>query len=72
MLFCGVDIGTTNLKITLIDEESRVLWKRVVATPRTSDEYGIATDPDAVLRAIENLIVEGCLSVSASGLLAAI
>lgn len=72
MLFCGVDIGTTNLKITLIDEEFRVLWKRVVATPRTSDEYGIATDPDAVLRAIENLIVEGCLSVSASGLLAAI
>jgi xylulokinase len=72
MLFCGVDIGTTNLKVTLIDGECRVLWTRVVATPRTSDEYGVVTDPDAVLSAVENLIVDGCLSVGAGRQLAAI
>ena len=72
MLFCGVDIGTTNLKVTLIDGGSRVLWTRVVATPRTSDAYGVATDPDAVLRAVETLIVEGCGSAGTGRRLAAI
>jgi xylulokinase len=72
MLFCGVDIGTTNLKITLIGEDSRVVWTRVVPTPRTSDGYGVATDADAVLGVVERLIVEGCRSTGGGRTLAAI
>jgi xylulokinase len=72
MLFCGVDIGTTNLKVTLIDEACRALWTRVVPTPRASDQYGVATDPDAVLGVVEELIAEGCLSAGEGRLLAAI
>jgi xylulokinase len=72
MLFCGVDIGTTNLKVTLIGEECRVLWTRVVPTPRTTDAYGLATDPDAVLAVVEKLIVEGCVSAGRGKRLSAI
>lgn len=72
MLFCGVDIGTTNLKVTLIDEACRVLWTRVVPTPRTSDRIGVATDADAVLDIVEALVIEGCRSAGKGRSLAAI
>lgn len=72
MLFCGVDIGTTNLKVTLIDEGSRVLWTRVVATPRTSDDHGVATDAEAVLGVVEGLVIEGCRVVGSGRTLTAI
>jgi xylulokinase len=72
MLSCGVDIGTTNLKVVLIDEGSRVLWKQVRATPRTTDSIGISTDPLKLTETIEGMIIEGWKAVAAGRTLSAI
>lgn len=60
MLFCGVDIGTTNLKVALVDETSNVMWTRVVPTPRARDEVGVVTDPAELLTTVEDAIIAGC------------
>jgi xylulokinase len=72
MLSCGVDIGTTNLKVVLIDEGSRVLWTRVRPTPHVTDDLGVATDPLELLDTIEDMIIEGCSAVAAGRTLSAI
>jgi sugar (pentulose or hexulose) kinase len=36
-LTCGVDIGSTNVKVTLVDERARAIWTRAVPTPRLPD-----------------------------------
>ncbi len=56
MLVCGVDIGTTNLKVSLVDETGVSRWTRAVPTPRT--ESG-EVDATVLVAAIEALIVEG-------------
>jgi xylulokinase len=63
-LFCGIDIGTTNLKVALVDgAEGRTLWLDTVATPRTSDVIGPVTDAPALLRHIEEMIERGWRAV---------
>ena len=72
MLFCGVDIGTTNLKIALVDDTSAVLWTRVIPTPRASDGIGEATDPCQLLEVVEDGIITGCSAVGRGRALSAI
>ncbi len=57
MLVGGVDIGTTNLKVSIIDETGVSRWTRSVPTPRPSPSAGV--DALALVREIEELIVEG-------------
>ena len=64
--------GTTNLKVVLIDESSRVLWTRVRPTPHATDDIGVATDPLALFETIEGMIIEGCSTVAAGRTLSAI
>ena len=59
MLLCGIDIGTTNLKVALYDGTSRPVWIRSTPTPRITDGIGTVTDATALLRVIEALVVEG-------------
>ena len=72
MLYCGIDIGTTNLKVALVDEAGRPAWVRVVPTPRTSDRLGLATDARALASTIAGMIAEGWRAVGGGGALAAI
>jgi xylulokinase len=58
-LFCGIDIGTTNLKVLLLDEGGKTLWVKSVPAPHLRDELGIVTDARALLVTAENLIIEG-------------
>lgn len=62
-LCCGLDIGSTNLKAVLVDAAGRVLWARAMPTPRIDDGVGPATSADELLRAAEDLIVEGWTAV---------
>ncbi|MBL8581227.1 MAG: hypothetical protein JNL61_03225 [Rhizobiaceae bacterium] len=72
-LFCGIDIGTTNLKVALVDGgEGRALWVDAVATPRVSDGSGPVTDLDALLAHIEEMIVRGWRQVGKGTPIAAI
>jgi xylulokinase len=62
MLVCGIDIGTTNLKVSMVDQSGRSIWTRAIATPRGS-AAGAATDPKAILSAIEDLVIQGWTAV---------
>jgi xylulokinase len=58
-LDCGIDIGSTNLKLVLSDEEGRAVHTRAVPTPRAPDGAGVATDAIGLVRLLESMIVEG-------------
>ena len=72
MLYCGVDIGTTNLKVSLVDGEGCARWTRAIPTPRRSAAELSAADGDMVVATAEDLIVEGWRSLGAGRPLAAI
>jgi xylulokinase len=72
-IFCGIDIGTTNLKVALVDgAAARTVWVDTVATPRVSDGIGPVTDAAALLAAIEAMIVRGWREVGGGRPIAAI
>jgi xylulokinase len=58
-LSCGVDIGSTNVKVTLVDECGRAVWTKAVPTPRVPDDGGVATDALGLVAMIEEMIVTG-------------
>jgi xylulokinase len=58
-LTCGVDIGSTNVKVILVDERARAVWTKAVPTPRVSDDSGVATDVRRLVAMIEEMIIEG-------------
>jgi xylulokinase len=71
-LFCGIDIGTTNLKVLLLDAEGHTAWVKSVAAPRLNDDLGLLTDATALLNHIEAMIIEGWRSVAQGRVIAAI
>lgn len=72
MLVCGIDIGTTNLKVALFDGENRLVWLRSEATPRSRDEIGTVTDATALVGLIEAMVAEGWGALGRSAPIAAI
>jgi xylulokinase len=62
-LFCGIDIGTTNLKVLLLDDAGKTLWVKSVPAPHLNDGLGIVTDATALVSHAENLMIEGWRAV---------
>ena len=58
-LSCGVDIGSTNVKVTFVDERGHAVWTKAVPSPRVPDDGGVATDALALVAMIEEMIVTG-------------
>ena len=58
-LSCGVDLGSTNVKVTLVDEGGHAVWTKAVSTPRLPDEGGVATDALGLVAMIEEMIITG-------------
>lgn len=56
-MFCGVDLGSTNMKVVLVSEEGFVVSRRCQKTPRADD---LSIDADEIMRSVENLIVAAC------------
>ena len=71
-IYCGIDIGTTNLKVLLLDETAKPLWVKSVPAPHLSDGLGVVTDARALLRFIEDLVIEGWRQVGKGRKIAAI
>jgi xylulokinase len=69
---CGVDLGTTNVKVTLVDEAGRSLWTSSVPTPRRLDEGRPATDTHAIVDLLEDMIIAGWREVGLGKPLASI
>ncbi|MFB9981406.1 L-fuculokinase [Mesorhizobium kowhaii] len=59
MLVCGIDIGTTNLKVALFDECNHLVWLRSEPTPRARDGFGLVTDAADLVRLIEQMVIGG-------------
>ena len=72
MLTCGIDIGSTNVKVVLADDEGRARWVKSVASPRRHDGVGIATDAAQMVALLEDLIILGWREVGGGKPLAAI
>lgn len=72
MLVCGVDIGTTNLKVAIVDETGVSKWTRAVPTPRVAASARQDVDATVLLSVIEDLIVEGWRAVGKGKPLSAI
>ena len=58
-LFCGIDLGSTNVKVVLADESGRAVYTHAVPTPRVSDGIGLATDATALVALLEAMIIAG-------------
>ncbi len=71
-LICGIDIGSTNLKVLLMDEQGRTAWVKSVATPKQHDGLGPVTDALHLFEALESLVIEGWRAVGKGKPLAAI
>jgi xylulokinase len=56
---CGIDIGSTNVKVVFLGDDGRVLHARSIASPRISDGMGPVTDALALVATLEGLIIEG-------------
>lgn len=72
MIACGLDIGSTNLKVVLAGEDGRTLWVRSVPTPHVNDGLGTTTDATALMALLEELVIEGWRAVGGGRPLAAI
>ncbi|MBA4491828.1 FGGY family carbohydrate kinase [Paracoccus sp. S1E-3] len=57
MLLCGVDIGSTNVKVGLSDGGGLLRHVEIVPTPRQRDEFGPVAHPGTLLQLIEDLIL---------------
>ena len=55
---CGIDIGSTNLKVVALDRRGRVLTRARQITPRNPSDLSI--DAQGILNAIEDMIIEVC------------
>lgn len=63
---CGIDIGSTNLKVILVADDGEVLGVRTVPSPRVDDGIGHVTDALALVGLLENLILD-CWNENAQG-----
>lgn len=59
LIFCGVDIGTSNVKVILIDETAKTVWSKSIPVPRVADDVGMSTNASELVSVIEQLIVDG-------------
>jgi len=61
-LYCGVDVGSTNIKVMLVDEAAGVIARRHRPTPRlgqtTANARAGEADPLILLRALEDMILD--------------
>ncbi len=71
-LFCGIDVGSTNIKVLLMDEDGRTLWAHSVPSPRINDNHGVVTDGLQLVALLEAMIIKGWRDVGGGRAIAAI
>jgi xylulokinase len=58
-VWCGIDLGSSSVKILLLAEDGRVVWRDSRPTPRISDGIGPCTDAGVVLDLVEGMMLRG-------------
>jgi xylulokinase len=72
VVWCGVDLGSSNVKILFLNESGRVVWRESQPTPRVSDGVGPCADAEAILDLVEMMMVRGYRGAALERPLAAI
>ena len=72
MIVCGVDIGTTNLKVVVADAAGRLLAQVSQPAPRREQDGVPVTDPGALLAFVETMIAQAWREAGAVEPIAAI
>jgi xylulokinase len=71
-IFCGIDLGSTNIKVLLLEETGHVLARATRPTPRIVEEGGVSTDAEALLRLVETMMIEAHQAAAAPAPIAAV
>lgn len=71
-LVCGIDVGSTNVKVILVDRSARSVWTRAIPVPRSMQGGLPATDASVLVATLEDLIIEGWRATGAATPLCAI
>ena len=56
--YAGIDVGTTNVKVVIVDFNGRALARRSEPTPRRNDEFGVCSDPAEIVATVERLVTQ--------------
>jgi xylulokinase len=56
---CGIDIGSTNVKVVFVGDGGEVLWTFSQPSPRSNDGYGPVTNPLSLVETLEHMIAKG-------------
>ncbi|WP_158804949.1 L-fuculokinase [Acidisoma sp. L85] len=59
VVWCGVDLGSSNVKILFLAEDGRVVWRDSQPTPRVSDGIGPCADAEVILDLVEAMMEQG-------------
>ncbi|CAN7788660.1 carbohydrate kinase [Caballeronia mineralivorans PML1(12)] len=71
-LVCGIDVGSTNVKVILVDRSARSVWTKAIPVPRSMQGGLPATDASALVATLEGLVIEGWRATGAATPLRAI
>lgn len=71
-VICGVDIGSTNVKVLLMEAQGRTLWAQSIPVPRVQQDVGPVTDAASLIGVLENMIVTGWRAIGGTRPVAAI
>jgi xylulokinase len=66
-LVCGIDVGSTNVKVILVDANANTVWTKSIAVPRVMQAEGPSTDALALVTTLESMIIEGWRATGATG-----
>ena len=64
-IWCGVDLGTTNVKVLLLTGDGTIAWRESRPTPRVSDGSGPCADADVLFELVETMIIQAHANVGA-------
>lgn len=71
-LVCGIDVGSTNVKVILVDRSARSVWTKAIPVPRSMYGGLPATDAAVLVATLEGLVIEGWRATGAATPLRAI
>jgi xylulokinase len=64
-LVCGVDVGSSNAKVILVDEQANTVWTKAIPVPRIMQDGSPVTDASALVATLEQMIIDGWHAVGA-------
>ena len=72
VLLYGIDLGSTNMKVILVDGHARTLWTKAIPVPRVIQANRPVTDAMLLVETLESMMIEGWTAIGSTVPLSAI